>query len=97
MTPQMKPSLILLSAWSALGFYRGVKLYQFELKRHQEFWPHIPRNYTLIKGTMSGIFGITIYLFPPTGVLAIIKELMRIEMRLLGLNTDCIEYYWLIQ
>ena len=93
----MKSELILLSAWSALGFYRGVRLYQFELNRHRKYWPHIPRDYTLISGTLAGIFGATIYLFPLTGILAVFKEITRIEMRLLGLDTDCIEYYWLIQ
>jgi hypothetical protein len=93
----MKRGLILLSAWSALGFYRGIRLYEFELNRHRKYWPHIPRNYTLIKGTLTGIFGITIYLFPPTGILAGLKEIARMEMRLLGLDTNCIEYYWMIQ
>ena len=92
----MKKALAILSAWTALGFYRGVRLYEYELRRHREIWPHIPRNYTIIKGTLSGLFGVTLYLFPLTGMLAIRKELIRIEMRMLGLSTDCLEYYWLI-
>jgi hypothetical protein len=95
----MKPGIVLLSAWSALGFYRGVRLYEFELNQYRKYWQrdYTDSSYSIIKGTMTGMFGITIYLFPPTGILAIFKEIARIEMRLLGLNTNCIEYYWLIQ
>ncbi len=93
--------------WAALGFYRGVELFRFEYRREQQIKAlckyRKPANfdYPLVKTVASGIFGVTIYLFPLFVPAVIAKEVLRIR-RGCANNTkrspgdEPPDYYWLM-
>ena len=71
--------------WAALGFYRGVQLFRFEYRREQRiealYKYREPANfdYPLVKTLASGIFGVTIYLFPLFFPAVLAKEFIRVQ------------------
>jgi hypothetical protein len=84
-------------AWTTLGFYRGVKLYDSNYKTEYKHYEQRDRNkdsiyvkpkyfYTHLFG--YGLFGTFVYLNPFTGPFAAIKELYRLEVNIRGLKEE---------
>jgi hypothetical protein len=92
--------------WAALGFYRGVQLFRFEYRREQQiealYKYRQPANfdYPLVKTVASGIFGVTVYLFPLFVPAVIAKECFRAQRFARCQNhsegDEPPSYYWLM-
>ena len=77
----------LLASWSALGFYRGVHSYKYEIETYTKRYSK-PVRYLYSAMLLHGIVGSSLYLFPLLWPITMAKEIYRIEVNLRGLNED---------
>lgn len=84
-----------IASWSALGFYRGIKSYDYEHKKleSRSYNPNTYLySYRITRGAMSAAF----YLCPLFLPITVPKEIYRAEVVLRGLeaekNTDYYNY-----
>jgi hypothetical protein len=88
------------SAWSTLGFYRGVKEYNYENKIDMDSYnidkeKYGDTKYILIKPTYFyitsisyGFYGSIAYIFPLTAPICFMKEVYRIEINLRNISDE---------
>lgn len=76
---------ILYGSWGLLGFYRGIKFYDFELndpnyhKKSQDLYSDKIR---------AGALGTVVYIFPFFCVFPAVKEIHRLEIYLRDLEEE---------
>lgn len=79
--------LILGCSWCGLGFYRGVKDYNYTYNRYKKNEPYIYLN-----SVVDGFLGIFMYANPALLPVTIHKELYRLEVDIRNLEKDS-KYY----
>jgi len=80
----------IISAWSLLGFYRGMKAYDFNIQKNYL------EKYTYLYSIrfLYGALGFGIYINPFFYLITIPKEIYRIEVDLRGLEEEMkTDYY----
>lgn len=88
---KMKCSIIAgYTCWCGLGFYRGVKYYNYTYNRYNKDEP-----YLYLYSIGEGIFGTFTYVLPPFIPFTLYKELYRLEVNIRNLEKDR-KYYNLI-
>lgn len=84
---------ILYGSWGLLGFYRGVKYYNYYYEEDMKYYLKDPMFFRkpqkfYITEIAHGGLGTLIYIAPIICVLPAIKELYRLEINLRGLEEE---------
>lgn len=88
---------VLIPGWTALGFYRGGKLYNYDYKkkysRYEELkdkkYSSISKPEYFYSGCISScLIGGLLYISPVTIFLVIPKEIYRVEVNIRGLHDE---------
>ena len=75
---------VIAPAWITLGFYRGIKLYNYKYQKGK----YGCKTYFYSECFCSGSFGVFIYLNPFLLPITFVKELHRLEINIRGLNEE---------
>lgn len=85
---------VLIPTWGAVGFYRGMKCYDYNYKKQLNYYEN-KKNYIVEKPQyfysnklFLGLYGLILYVNPFTIILVIPKELYRIEVNIRSLNEE---------
>jgi hypothetical protein len=77
---------ITMCSWPTLGFYRGLKSYDYNYSNDRIYKSSARPLY--IDKTVWGICGIMCYLHPVGGVIGLYKEVYRLEVNLRGIEDE---------
>jgi|LauGreDrversion4_2_1035121.scaffolds.fasta_scaffold1114387_1 hypothetical protein len=73
------------TAWTTLGFWRGMKQYDYEYSLKNNDKPN-PTPYMYTERIGNGLLGVIVYMNPFLGFLALGKELYRLEINIRNLE-----------
>jgi len=88
---------VITPPWLALGFYRGVKLYNYDLKKktdeyeieeNRKYYNYEKPIYFYSNCFGEGLFGLIMYANPITLPIIIPKEIYRLEVNIRGMNEE---------
>jgi hypothetical protein len=88
---------VIIPIWGSLGFYRGVKLYNYDNKKalldyennkDKEFYKVVKPQYFYSSCVGNGSMGFFFYVNPFMLFLTIPKELYRLEVNMRSLNDE---------
>jgi len=77
-----------LSSWGLLGFYRGLKSYDYHHEKSKTRTYIKPEPYLYSAKFFNGILGCLFYLNPVLIIVTVPKEIYRIEVNLRGLESE---------
>jgi hypothetical protein len=76
-----------ITAWSSLGFHRGIKAYDYSFNKETQLYKDKDR-YLYSVGLLYGITGFSIYINPILLFITIPKEIYRLEVNLRELEHE---------
>lgn len=83
-----------IGLWTALGFFRGMKSYDYEHKKLETRSSYNPNTYLYSYRFARGCMGAAVYIFPLFFPMTVVKEIYRAEVVLRGLEKEKDTYYY---
>ena len=80
-------TIIALSSWGILGFYRGLNAYDYKYEKYKNtIYKNEPHLYS--EKCFYGFLGVIYYISPPVCFFAIPKEIYRLEVNMRGMEKE---------
>jgi hypothetical protein len=83
-----------IGLWTALGFFRGTKSYDYEHKKREMRSSYNPHTYLYSYRFARGCIGAVVYICPMFLPWTVYKEIYRAEVVLRGLENEKDTYYF---